>query len=442
MFQKIPLLSLLGIVLVCDVSCSSMLWSTPVPLNEDAATDTGSDEDPRLVTDGAGHWVAVWSASDGLMGDLGADYDILVARSADNGKTWTAPAALDANAATDSDDDAAPQIATDAAGHYVAVWHRHGALADAYDVLEARSSDNGATWSEPEPIYTNTSLVAGYNRWAQIATDGLGRWLAVWMSGANSQVAHGADTDLFYAASTDNGLTWTSPAALNTGANSDDAEDRQPSLATDGVGNWVCAWHSQAPGAHRKIHFARSTNGGDSWSVPTPLNSNAGSGTRRDEYVHLAGDATGHWVAVWLSTDDAVSGAPGGIRYATSSDGGASWSPLQTLGPGPNLHPGAGGLPQVATDGQGAWMVAWENAGNAQATQWDIAYARSKDAGASWTVPAILNRNANADTANDQRPHVVSDGQGLWLGIWQSADSAGGPLGTDRDLLMATLRLP
>jgi hypothetical protein len=71
-----------------------------------------------------------------------------------------------------------------------------------------------------------------------------------------------------------------------------------------------------------------------------------------------------------------------------------------------------------------------------------VAFARSKDAGASWTLPAILNRNANAGSANDQRSHLVGDGQGLWLAAWESADSQDGLLGTDKDILLATLHLP
>ena len=35
---------------------------------------------------------------------------------------WTGPAALNTNAATDSGDDSAPQVTTDGAGHWVAVW--------------------------------------------------------------------------------------------------------------------------------------------------------------------------------------------------------------------------------------------------------------------------------------------------------------------------------
>ena len=46
--------------------------------------------------------MAVWQSDDSLGGTIGTDNDIFVARSSDAGATWTAPAALNTNAATDS----------------------------------------------------------------------------------------------------------------------------------------------------------------------------------------------------------------------------------------------------------------------------------------------------------------------------------------------------
>jgi Neuraminidase (sialidase) len=54
-----------------------------------------------VTTDGAGNWVAVWHSADSLGDTIGEDADILVARSTDGGATWTAPVALNTNAASD-----------------------------------------------------------------------------------------------------------------------------------------------------------------------------------------------------------------------------------------------------------------------------------------------------------------------------------------------------
>ena len=60
---------------------------------------------PQVTTDGAGNWVAVWHSNDSLGGTIGTDADILVSRSTDAGGTWTAPAPLNTNAGSDSGDD-------------------------------------------------------------------------------------------------------------------------------------------------------------------------------------------------------------------------------------------------------------------------------------------------------------------------------------------------
>jgi hypothetical protein len=73
------------------------------------------------------------------MGTIGSDYDILVARSSDAGATWSSAAPLNTNAATDSGYDYNPQVSVDGAGNWVAVWHSTDTLGDTigsdYDIL-------------------------------------------------------------------------------------------------------------------------------------------------------------------------------------------------------------------------------------------------------------------------------------------------------------------
>jgi hypothetical protein len=121
-------------------------WTAPAALNTNAATDSGSDDIPQVTTDDAGNWVTVWHSRDDLGGTIGDDWDILVARSTDNGASWTDPVALNTNAATDSDADADryPQVTTEGAGNWVAVWgstvNLGGTIGDDYDILYATCS--------------------------------------------------------------------------------------------------------------------------------------------------------------------------------------------------------------------------------------------------------------------------------------------------------------
>jgi hypothetical protein len=161
-------------------------WTAPAALNTNAATDLGFDAWPQVATDGGGNWVAVWYSEDTLGATIGTDYDVLVARSTDNGATWTAPVPLNTNAATDSGDDYPAQVTTDDGGNWVAVWYSNdslgGTIGTDYDVLVARSTDNGATWTAPVPLNTNAATDSGNDYSCQVTTDGGGNWVAVWYS--------------------------------------------------------------------------------------------------------------------------------------------------------------------------------------------------------------------------------------------------------------------
>ncbi|GAG40277.1 unnamed protein product, partial [marine sediment metagenome] len=128
--------------------------------------------------------------------------DILVARSTDNGATWTDPAALNTNAASDSKSDDRPQVTTDGKGNWVAVWdstENLGGIGTDYDILVARSTDNGATWTDPAPLNTNAATDSGADVCPQVTTDGGGGWVSVWYSHDDLGGTIGTDKDILYA---------------------------------------------------------------------------------------------------------------------------------------------------------------------------------------------------------------------------------------------------
>jgi Neuraminidase (sialidase) len=233
-------------VLVSRSTDNGANWTTAAALNSNAMTDSGWDGWPQVTTDGAGNWVAVWSSDEDL-GGIGTDSDIFVSRSADNGANWTAPAALNAYAATDSESDSAPQVTTDGSGNWLAVWHSRydiGSIGTDRDILMSSSTDNGANWTPPAALNANAATDTGDDRLAHVATDGAGEWVAVWRSDENLGGTIGIDRDIFFSRSTDNGATWTPPAVLNTNAATDSETDYEPKVTTDGAGNWVVVWNS------------------------------------------------------------------------------------------------------------------------------------------------------------------------------------------------------
>ncbi len=110
---------------------AAMSWSFPQALNTTAATDgSRSDYSPCLATDGAGTWVAVWNSRNLAGGPFGDDMDIFFACSADDGDTWTAPAAVDPAATTDDLHDSEAVVYTDGTGRWLIAWGQWDQAAD------------------------------------------------------------------------------------------------------------------------------------------------------------------------------------------------------------------------------------------------------------------------------------------------------------------------
>ena len=148
----------------------------------------------------------------------------------------------------------------------------------------------------------------------------------------------GTDDDIFFSRSTDNGTTWGPSQLLSSNAATDGSDkDWHPVLMTDGEGTWIAAWNYEDGATDFDIQFARSTNGGESWSAPQALNSNAAQDTGLlatgwDIRPILLPYGADSWTAVWQSNED-VNGVEtdDDIFFCRSANGGVSWGASQAL---------------------------------------------------------------------------------------------------------------
>jgi len=381
-------------------------WPAPSCENTAPISAVGADVSPSIATDRKGNWVLAWESDGSVMGQaLGSDTDILVALSTT--AKWAAPAhpyqppfALNTNAASDTGDDRSPQLATDGKGTWAAVWHSFDTLgatigSDA-DILIAVSTNDGQTWTAPQPLNTNATTDTGPDLYPRIATDGKGVWAVVWTSDEPLGAAGlGTDNDILLARSVDpNLLVWSAPQPVNSNAAGDIGDDVQPDIATNGAGVWVVVWTSDDPlgsaalGNDLDILVTRSTDATlatNAWEAPRALTSFADTDSTPDSQPSLA-YGSGGWIVVWSS----------------SWPGTSSW----TLGPDA-----------------------------------DILISISENDAQKWGFHQVHN-TADSDSSDDVAPAIATDGKGNWVIVWTS-DYPGGTgqsWGLDDDILAVQFR--
>jgi len=422
--------------------------SFPSLLNLNATTDAGSDIFPQVETDGAGNWVAIWQSSDPI-GGTGNDADILLARSADDGETWTSPAPLNSTATSDSAGDDWPSLATDGTGNWIAAWRSNhslgGTIGTDWDILFARSSNDGSTWTPVAPLNTNASTDSGSDEQPFVAGDD-DAFVAVWES---NDGALGPDYDIRVSRSIDGGATWSAPVALNAGASGDLAQDLHPVVATNGAGNWVAVWQSNRStlGGDGDLLTARSSDGGTTWTTPRALNTNAVFDRGLDAWPDIATDEFGSWVVTWESNDN-LGGSLGtdrDILFARSTDNGAVWSPPAALNSNAASDVGDDANPDVATDRAGNWSVVWDSVDSLGGTiglDSDVLFARSISGGLNWFSPSALGTNAGTDLGGDYNPKIATRPAGHSVVVWHSDENLRGTAGTDWDVFFAITSPP
>ncbi len=162
---------------------------------------------------------------------------------------WLPADWLDAGVAAESAQDFNPTLATDGSGVWLATWWSDAELPlgdGVGSVLVARSFDDGASWTTPVPLVVQDGGASGRLGQPQVATDGRGNWIVVWDSVVDPSSNVSEEQDVYVSRSTDDGLSWTTPQALNTNFEDEDplGFDVGPRIATDGI-RWIGVWESE-----------------------------------------------------------------------------------------------------------------------------------------------------------------------------------------------------
>ena len=205
---------------------------------------------PDLACDGATVHVVWQDIRDGELENKNIYYN----RSTDGGDTF-----LEADVRLSDDPDGramsvTPRVVVAGDGVHVA-WAE--ARSGAYDIFVASSTDGGQAFGRPVRVDSDAAGGA-FSAFPQIAANGDGAVLVVW------EDARAGLNDIYAAASTDGGATFTPDVRIDTGDDAGAADSFRPRLAMDGEQAFV-VWQDERNGPNRDIYFNRSVNAGLSW---------------------------------------------------------------------------------------------------------------------------------------------------------------------------------
>ncbi len=303
-----------------------------------------------------------------------------------------------------------PAIAADRYGHIYVLYPQYevvpgcAACASPTMVLQM-SSDRGRTWGAPTLMYPPGDTTGQWD--AQIVVDPIaGRTVyAAWLQNGKS--------DTVVAKSTDFGATWSVVVADHTNAGTD-----KPILAVRGRDVYVAFNHAQ------KIWVSASHDGGATFSS-SQVNKNgqlgwalAGGGT-----VDPAGNVYFSWAGY-----EQNGGAKGPVNLfiSKSADGGSTWTNqvVDVSGAPPDCSAYScgwaflGAQAVMASDAAGTLYALW-NAGTVDKGPERIYFARSTDAGASWS--SKMDVSAAPPGVNHAFPAIAGGAAGDVRISWMDA---------------------
>lgn len=441
--KRFPRPTVTAAALLLIIPAAGFAWTVTGVLNTSSTADIRFDSSLCVATNGAGTWLSTWCSNT----TVGTDLDVRWSRTTNGGASWSAQAVLNTKTPGSTSQEDGAVVAPGAAGIWVAAWSSEdtvsGTISDDKDILLARSADDGVSWGNAAAVNPGAGGDNTHDYAPALASDGAATWLAAWETYEfRPPVVLGIDGDLVFTRSTDNGLAWAPPLALNTNASTDMRLDRGVRLATDRAGRWVAVWQSasepaDAFGADWDIFLTRSSDNGATWKAPLPLNSNAAADAGGDIEPGIATDGAGNWVAVWTSSDTlgGTLGTDDDILFARSTDNGGAWSPSAALNTNAATDTGNDSAPCIAFAG-GTFVAVWQSTdrlGGVYPVDLDIMVATSSDGGATWSAPALLNSNAQVDSDHDCAPSLAGDASGLAVTAWRTLQ----PNRTDGDMLYA-----
>lgn len=313
-------------------------WGTAVPIKTNGNAVV---EGVKIAFDASGNAMVVWSQSDN------ANPSNIWANRYTPGSGWGTAELIESDNAGNATQ---PQIAMDASGNAVAVWHQQ--IGNWLSIYATRYTP-GSGWGMAALIETNEGDASG----PKIALDAIGNALVVWTQSEGSRFSRTGRSNI-----------WTNRYTPGNGwgtAKLIDANNARlavgAEIAMNASGNAMAVWF-QTDSPHLNIGANRYTPG-SGWGTPELIEAdNAGDAS----HPVIAMDADGNALAVWRRSVDS--------RFSIRTNryiSGIGWSKAAAIDAG---NAGFADLPQIAMNASGNAVAVWAQTDGTKQKVWVASY--------------------------------------------------------------------
>jgi hypothetical protein len=300
-------------------------------------------------------------------------------------------------------------------------------------------ASNAATAAKPKLIQLSTDPYtnAGTQHQTQVEPDtfAFGNTIVATFQSGRGYTA--GSSNIGWATSTDKGKTWTSGFLPNITGNAGGPYARvsDPAVAYDPAHKvWLIASLPVPFSGGFDVIVNRSTDGGLTWSNPIAVDTSGPNDSFDKDWIACDTTATSPFYGhCYVEFDNAAQGQT--IMMSTSTDGGLTWG--APASPPNQSFAALGGQPLVQPGGK--VIVPIFGADNATGQGGIYAYT-STDGGATWTTPVLVSTLVshfqNASYRGGVLPSAEIDGSGTVYVVWSDCRFIDGC--TADDIVMST----
>ncbi|MFH1862581.1 MAG: sialidase family protein, partial [bacterium] len=396
------MLGLAALLFLLSIGTAVAFWTGTVQDQIISQDDNMMGWYTRMAVDGNGVIHVVWNER---IVNYPTQQEVHYSSSADNGFTWSA---LPQDIVISFNDGVSVEnggdIACDPDNRLITVWSEKDPTIR--EIHYSISEDGGATWSGQVADQALSFPDGGdaYNPAMAIDSDGVVH--VVW----NQDYPVAGDLDeIYYARSTDGGLTWSSQTAELIVSFPDNAAASYPDIAVGLNDALYVVWREADDSVSTRsvVNLSISLDGGDTWSG-TMADVSVTQSFRILSDPRIVVDSNGIIHVIWKGTQDEVSPFHYEAYYSRSTDGGTNWSGWSTEQMVSYYGAGEASvyIANLCADYQGNVIVSWDEDYSGDDDEIFVSY--STNGGISWTGETHQELISFPDGGPAYRPNIIA----------------------------------